>query len=65
MPDGNPSSPPLGDGLAAIQSRLPGPSPAALRAIPDQTVPDAKAKATGRYRRRVVLVLVGLLVAPI
>ncbi len=63
MPDGNPSSPPLGDGLAAIQSRLPGPSPAALRAIPDQTVPDAKAEATGRYRRRVVLVLVGLLVA--
>ena len=63
MPDANQPNPSLGDGGAAVQARLPGPSPAVLRAIPDQVVPDPRATAAARYRWRVLLVLAGLVLA--
>ena len=63
MPDANQPNPSLGDGGAAVQARLPGPSPAVLRAIPDQVVLDPKAAAATRYRWRVLLVLAGLVLA--
>jgi membrane fusion protein, multidrug efflux system len=63
MPDGNQQNPPRGDGVATIQARLPGESPALLRAIPDEVVSDPKVVAAGRYRRRVLLVLAGLAAA--
>jgi membrane fusion protein, multidrug efflux system len=63
MPEANQPNPSLDDGGAAVQARLPGPSPAVLRAIPDQVVPDPKAAAATRYRWRVLLVLAGLLLA--
>jgi membrane fusion protein, multidrug efflux system len=63
MPDGNQPSPPLGDGGAAVQARIPGPVPAVLRAVPDEVVVNPKAAAAARYRWRVLLVLVGLVLA--
>jgi membrane fusion protein, multidrug efflux system len=63
MPDANQPNPPRGDGVAAVQVRLPGPVPAALRAVPDEVVLDPKAVAAARYRRRVLLVLAGLVAA--
>ena len=63
MPDGNQPNPPLGDGAAAVQARLPGPAPATLRAVPDVAAVDTKVAAARRYRRRVLLVLAGLVLA--
>jgi membrane fusion protein, multidrug efflux system len=63
MPDGNEPNPPLGDGVTALQVRLPGPVPASLRAVPDAVVVDPKLTAAARYRRRVLLVLAGLVLA--
>ena len=63
MPDGNQPNSPLGDGVGAVQARLPGVSPAVLRAIPDVAVVDPKVATARRYRRRVLLVLAGLVLA--
>jgi membrane fusion protein, multidrug efflux system len=63
MPDANQPNPSLDDGGATVQARLPGPSPAVLRAIPDQVVLDPKAAAAAHYRWRVLLVLAGLVLA--
>jgi multidrug efflux system membrane fusion protein len=63
MPDGNQPNSPLGDGVAAVQARLPGVSPGVLRAIPDVAVVDPKVATARRYRRRVLLVLAGLVLA--
>src|SRR5271169_7219630 len=63
MRDSNQLNPSPEDGGAAVQARLPGPSPAVLRAIPDQVVPDPKAAAATRYRWRVLGVLAGLVLA--
>ena len=63
MPDANQPNPPLDDGVAAVHARLPGPVPATLRAVPDEVVLDPKGVAAARYRRRVLLVLAGLVAA--
>ncbi len=63
MPDANQPNLPVSDGGAAVQARLPGPSPAVLRAVPVEVVSDPKAAAAARYRWRVLLVLAGLVVA--
>jgi multidrug efflux system membrane fusion protein len=63
MPDANQPNPPLGDGVAAVEARLPGPVPAVLRAVQDEVVLDPKAVAAARYRRRVLLVLAALVAA--
>jgi multidrug efflux system membrane fusion protein len=63
MPDANQPNPPLGDGVAAMQVLLPGPSPAMLRAVADPLVTEPKVTAARRYRRRVLLVLAGLVLA--
>jgi membrane fusion protein, multidrug efflux system len=62
MPDGE-QNPPFGDGAAAVQARLPGPGPAALRVVPDAAIPDAAVAAARRYRRHVLLVLASLALA--
>ncbi len=63
MPDGDQPNPLLGDGVTALQARLPGPAPAVTRATPDRAVVDPKAAIARRYRRRVLLVLAGLVLA--
>jgi multidrug efflux system membrane fusion protein len=63
MPDGEQPNPPLGDGIIAVQARLPGPSPAVLRAVSDPILPEPKIAAARRYRRRVLLVLAALVLA--
>lgn len=63
MPQGDQPSPSLGDGTTAIQARLPGPSPAILRKSPDQSALDPKLTAARRYRHRVLVVLLGLVLA--
>ncbi len=60
MPDGKQPNPPLGGGVAAIQARAPGRSPTVFREVPDQVAADPKVAAARRYRRRVLLVLLGL-----
>jgi membrane fusion protein, multidrug efflux system len=59
MPDGNQPNAPLGDGAAAVQARLP--ATALLR--PRPVAVDPNVAAARRYRRRVLLVLAGLLLA--
>jgi multidrug efflux system membrane fusion protein len=61
MADGNQPDASLRGGAAAAP--LPGPAPAVLRAIPDRAILDPKIVAARRYRRRVLLVLAGLLAA--
>jgi membrane fusion protein, multidrug efflux system len=63
MPEGNQPNPPLDDGAVAVQARLPGPGPAVFRAVPVEVVSDPKTGAATRYRRRVLLVLAGLVLA--
>jgi membrane fusion protein, multidrug efflux system len=59
MPNGNQPNPPLSDGAAAVQARVP--ASALLRARP--VAVDPKMAAARRYRRRVLLVLAGLVAA--
>lgn len=63
MSDVSQSKSPLGDPGAAVQARLPGPSPAVIRALPDEVVINPDTAAARRYRRRVLMVLTGLLAA--
>jgi len=63
MPDGNRPNTSLADGIASVEARLPGPSPAVIRPVPDQAAPDPKLEVARRYRRRVLLVLIGLALA--
>jgi membrane fusion protein, multidrug efflux system len=61
MPDTNQLNP--GDGAAAVQAGMPGPVAAAVRAAQDEAALDPKTVAAGRYRRRVLGVLAGLVLA--
>ena len=63
MPDGNQPNPSLAEGIGTIETRAPGVSPAVIRVIPDQVVPDPQVASARRHRRRVLLVLMGLLLA--
>jgi len=63
MPEGNQPNASLAEGVAAVHARLPGPSPAVIRPVPDPVAPDPKVEAARRYRRRVLLVLMGLALA--
>lgn len=63
MPDANQPNPSLGDRVAAIQARMPGPVPAVVRAAQDEVALDPKAVSAARYRRRVLGVLTGLVLA--
>jgi membrane fusion protein, multidrug efflux system len=63
MADGNQSDASFGPAVTAVGAPLPGPTPAVLRAVPDQAVPDPKFAAARRSRRRVLLVLAALVAA--
>ena len=63
MPDGDQPNPPRGDGVAAMRALSPGSTAPALRAVPDERADDPKAAAARSYRRRVLLVLAGLVLA--
>ena len=68
MPDGKPPAPTLSN-AGTPAAALPATSPAVLRAVPDPALREAKAArdpealAARRYRRRVLLVLVALVLA--
>jgi membrane fusion protein, multidrug efflux system len=62
MPDTSPN-PAVGDGVAAVQARVSGSSPPRVREKPDRVPVDPEIAAARRYRRRVLLVLVGLAAA--
>ena len=63
MPDRNEQDRPRGDAAAAVQALIPGPATPVRRPALDGTADDRTTYGASRYRRRVLLVLAGLVVA--